>query len=128
MNIQYRPASADDFARVVDIFVTNMNVAIFTAVTDQTALRDMAIMFLAKDFQNADYLQVAECNDTLCGVLIGTTDRASHKAVDLDAEPLVKHAHEALTQSVAGRRNGRAVFGEFPHGLEHDAAMLTVGV
>lgn len=101
-NIQYRPATADDFTGVVDIFLASMNVAIFTAVTDPQALRHMAGLFLARDFQKAGYIQVAESGGTLCGVLIGTTDKVSQPALEFDAVPWVNACEAALKQTPAG--------------------------
>ncbi|GHC31010.1 hypothetical protein GCM10010082_26570 [Kushneria pakistanensis] len=81
-----------------------MNVAIFTAVTDPEALRHMATLFLAKDFQKANYIQVAEVDETLCGVLIGTTEKVSQSALEFNAEPWVEASEEALKRTAAGRQ------------------------
>lgn len=102
MNIEYRSASATDFDAIVEIFLANMNLSIFTSSTDKEALRNLAVMFLANDFRNASYIQIAQCNDEICGVLIGVTRTISTKALVFDSKPLVKQAKANLRSSDQG--------------------------
>lgn len=96
MNIEYRPASADDFDAIVEIFLANMNLSIFTTSTDTDALRNLAVIFLANDFRHASYMQIAECQGEICGVLIGVTRTLPTKALVFDSKPLVKQAKANL--------------------------------
>ena len=104
MTIQYRCAVEDDFAAVVDLFVNNMDLSVFTTVTDKHALRQLATLFLAKDFHTANFMQVAEYDGTVCGVILGITKNASHTALLFDDKPVIKQAKDTLRLSEQGRQ------------------------
>ena len=70
MTIQYRRATPEDFAAIVDLFVVNMNLSVFTTATDKQVLKQLATLFLAKDCHHATFIQVAEYDDIICGVVI----------------------------------------------------------
>ena len=102
--IQYRDAVPEDFTAIVDLFVNNMNLSVFTTATDDEALRQLATLFLAKDFHSATFMQVAEFDGIICGVIIGVTKQDAHKALAFDDKPLITQAKETLRLSVQGRQ------------------------
>lgn len=102
--IQYRDAEPEDFTVIVDLFVSNMNLSVFTTATDDEALRQLATIFIAKDIHRATFMQVARCNDTLCGVIIGVAKNDTYRALAFDNKPLIAQAKETLRLSVQGRQ------------------------
>lgn len=104
MTIQYRCAVIEDFAAIVDLFVDNMDLSVFTTVNDKLALRQLATIFLAKDCHRATFMQVAEYNGIICGVIIGFTKGAPHKALLFNHESIIKQAEDGLRLSKQGRQ------------------------
>lgn len=104
MTRQYRRAVKSDFAAIVDLFVQNMNLSVFTRVTDEHALRQLATLFLAKDFHSATFMQVAEYDGIVCGIIIGITKYDSHRALRFDENSVIKQAKETLRLSEQGRQ------------------------
>lgn len=104
MTIQYRRAVKSDFAAIVDLFVQNMNLNVFTRVTDEHALRQLATLFLAKDFHSATFMQVAEYDGIVCGIIIGITKYDSHRVLRFDENSVIKQAKETLRLSEQGRQ------------------------
>lgn len=104
MTIQYRCAVIEDFAAIVDLFVDNMDLSVFTTVNDKLALRQLATIFLAKDCHRATFIQVAEYNGIICGVIIGVTKGAPHKALLFNHKSIIKQAENGLRLSKQGRQ------------------------
>lgn len=104
MTIQYRRAAKDDFAAIVDLFVNNMNLSVFTNVTDGQALRQLATLFLAKDFHSATFMQVAEYGDIVCGVIIGVTKNDPFKAIVFDDKAIISQVEGELRLSEQGQQ------------------------
>lgn len=104
MTIQYRCAVIEDFAAIVDLFVNNMDLSVFTTVNDKLALRQLATIFLAKDCHRATFVQVAEYNGVICGVIIGVTKGTPHKALLFNLESIIKQAEDGLRLSKQGRQ------------------------
>lgn len=94
--IQYRDAEPEDFTAIVDLFVSNMNLSVFTTATDDEALRQLATIFMAKDIHRATFMQVARCNDTLRGVIIGVAKNDTYRALAFDNKTLIAQAKETL--------------------------------
>jgi ribosomal protein S18 acetylase RimI-like enzyme len=103
MDIKYRNGSADDFNGVIEIIVSSMDFSVFTKATDKDVIRSMAAVSLAKDFHTADYIRIAECNEKVCGFLIGATNVVSTPALSFESESIIKKAKEKLSKSEEGR-------------------------
>ena len=104
MTIQYRRATPKDFAAIVDLFVVNMNLSVFTTATDKQVLKQLATLFLAKDCHYATFIQVAEYDDIICGVVIGNTRQDPHKALSFDDKPIIDQIENKLGLSEQGRQ------------------------
>jgi GNAT superfamily N-acetyltransferase len=104
MTIQYRRATPEDFAAIVDLFVVNMNLSVFTTATDKQVLKQLATLFLAKDCHHATFIQVAEYDDIICGVVIGFTKEDSYKALPFDDKPIIDQIENKLRLSKQGRQ------------------------
>ena len=104
MTIQYRRATPEDFTALVDLFIINMNLSVFTTATDKQALRQLATLFLAKDCHRATFIQVAEKDDIICGVVIGVTRDDQHKALSFDAKSIIDQIEKNLLLSEQGRQ------------------------
>ena len=104
MTIQYRRATPEDFTAIVDLFIINMNLSVFTTATDKQALRQLATLFLAKDCHRATFIQVAEKDDIICGVVIGVTRDDQHKALSFDAKSIIDQIEKNLLLSEQGRQ------------------------
>tara|TARA_B110000438_G_C15529038_1_gene527619 strand:+ start:325 stop:735 length:411 start_codon:yes stop_codon:yes gene_type:complete len=104
MTIQYRRATPEDFAAIVDLFVVNMNLSVFTTATDKQVLKQLATLFLAKDCHHATFIQVAEYGDIICGVVIGITRQDPHKALSFDDKPIIDQIENKLRLSDQGRQ------------------------
>ena len=104
MTIQYRRATPEDFTAIVDLFVVNMNLSVFTTATDKQVLKQLAILFLAKDCHRATFIQVAEYDDIICGVVIGVTKEDSYKALPFDDEPIIVQIEQKLGLSEQGQQ------------------------
>jgi len=104
MTIQYRRATPEDFAAIGDLFVVNMNLSVFTTATDKQILKQLATLFLAKDCHRATFIQVAEYDDIICGVVIGVTKQDPHKALSFDDKPIIDQIENKLRLSEQGRQ------------------------
>ncbi|MGP4734262.1 MULTISPECIES: GNAT family N-acetyltransferase [unclassified Psychrobacter] len=104
MTIQYRRATPEDFTAIVDLFVVNMNLSVFTTATDKQVLKQLATLFLAKDCHRATFIQVAEYDDIICGVVIGVTKEYPHKALLFDNKPIIDQIENKLRLSKQGRQ------------------------
>jgi|26BtaG_2_1085354.scaffolds.fasta_scaffold00787_12 GNAT superfamily N-acetyltransferase len=104
MTIQYRRATPEDFTAIVDLFVVNMNLSVFTTATDKQVLKQLATLFLAKDCHHATFIQVAEYDDIICGVVIGVTKEDSYKALPFDDEPIIVQIEQKLGLSEQGQQ------------------------
>lgn len=105
MTVQYRCATKNDFAAIVDLFINNMNLSVFTTVTDPCALRQLATIFLAKDCDRASFIQVAEYDSVVCGVIIGVTQDAPQTALScFDSDSVIGQAKAKLRLSGQGRQ------------------------
>lgn len=105
MNIVYRAASITDFTCTVDLFLANMDLSVFTDSTDENILRAIATLFIAKDFQHANYICVASNDKQLCGVLLATVDvdTSQAPAFIFDATEWIEQSTARLQQSAEGR-------------------------
>ncbi|PYE38626.1 GNAT family N-acetyltransferase [Psychrobacter fozii] len=104
MTIQYRRATPEDFSAIVDLFVVNMNLSVFTSATDKRVLKQLATLFLAKDCHHATFIQVAEYGDIICGVVIGVTKQDPHKALSFDEKPIIDQIEKKLSLSEQGQQ------------------------
>lgn len=104
MTIQYRRATPEDFAAIVELFIVNMNLSVFTTATDKQVLKQLATLFLAKDCHYATFIQVAEYDDITCGVVIGVTKEDSYKALPFDDEPIIVQIEQKLGLSEQGQQ------------------------
>lgn len=104
MTIQYRRATPEDFAAIVELFVVNMNLSIFTTATDKQVQKQLATLFLAKDYHHATFIQVAEYDDIICGVVIGITKQDPHKALSFDEKPIIDQIEKKLSLSEQGQQ------------------------
>jgi ribosomal protein S18 acetylase RimI-like enzyme len=102
MTIQYRRATPEDFTAIVNLFVVNMNLSVFTTATDKQVLKQLATLFLAKDCHRATFIQVAEYDDIICGVVIGVTKEGPHKALLFDNKPIIDQIESKLRLSEQG--------------------------
>ena len=104
MKIQYRRATPEDFTAIVDLFVVNMNLSVFTTATDKQFLKQLATLFLAKDCHHATFIQVAEYDNIICGVVIGVTKEDSYKALPFDDKPIIVQIEQKLGLSEQGQQ------------------------
>ncbi|CAM3488165.1 hypothetical protein GCM10016272_08750 [Psychrobacter glaciei] len=104
MTIRYRCATPEDFSAIVDLFVVNMNLSVFTSATDKRVLKQLATLFLAKDYHHATFIKVAEYDDIICGVVIGITKQDPHKALSFDDKPIIDQIENKLSLSEQGRQ------------------------
>lgn len=104
MTVQYRCATPEDFSAIVDLFVVNMNLSVFTSATDKRVLKQLATLFLAKDYHHATFIQVAEYGDIICGVVIGVTKQDPYKALLFDDKPIIDQIENKLRLSDQGRQ------------------------
>ena len=104
MTIQYRRATPEDFSAIVDLFVVNMNLSVFTTATDKRVLKQLATLFLAKDYHHATFIQVAEYGDIICGVVIGVTKQDQYKALPFDDKPIIDQIESKLRLSEQGQQ------------------------
>lgn len=104
MTIRYRRATPEDFSAIVDLFVVNMNLSVFTSATDKRVLKQLATLFLAKDYHHATFIKVAEYGDIICGVVIGVTKQDQYKALPFDDKPIIDQIENKLRLSEQGRQ------------------------
>lgn len=103
-DIIYRKATQQDFAIIAGIFATNMDLSVFTTVKDTGALYHFACLFIANDFMRSSFVEVAEHDGKLCGVVMGSTTMTHDKAVVFDHKALSTKAKAALQQTKNGQQ------------------------
>lgn len=122
-HIHYRKAVGHDFDTIADMFAANMDLSVFTSVTDTDALKHLATVLAAGDFMRSTFTEIAEHDGEMCGVILGSTRMTREKAVTFDYPGIVKKAKAALKETAEGQqvlrdlKQQQASFGQMP---EHD--------
>ncbi|MCG6227361.1 GNAT family N-acetyltransferase [Vibrio furnissii] len=122
-HIHYRKAVQQDFETIAGMFAANMDLSVFTSVRDADALEHLATIFVAGDFMRSTFIEIAEHDGKICGVILGSTRLTREKAVEFDYKGVVKQAKTALQTTAAGQQVLRELkqqqksFGQMP---EHD--------
>lgn len=123
-DILYRKATQQDFATIAGIFATNMDLSVFTTVKDTEALYHFACLFIANDFMRSSFVEVAEHDGKVCGIVMGATTMTHDKEVVIDHKAISKQAKAALQQTKNGQqvlRDLKAFKSSFDHNGKNDA-------
>ncbi|PNH77883.1 hypothetical protein [Vibrio diazotrophicus] len=103
-HIHYRKAVQQDFETIAGMFAANMDLSVFTSVKDTSSLEHLATIFIACDFMRSTFIEIAEHDGKICGVILGSTRLTREKAVEFDYKGIVKQAKAALQTTAAGQQ------------------------
>lgn len=104
MHVHYRKASQQDFETITDILATNIDLSVFTSVRDKDALAHLATIYIANDFKSSTFIEIAEHDEKICGIILGSTTLTNEKAVEFDYEAAVKKAKATLQTTASGQQ------------------------
>ena len=98
MTIHYREGRVEDFNSILELYKEGMNLEAFTDATSEAAQIQMIKIFLANDFAAANHFTVAECDNDIAGVLIGSSKLDKHKVIKTDMNPIKEQARQQLAK------------------------------